>query len=294
MRRLAAPAALLGVGLVLLILPVVRLPAFYESFLYLVFHWVALATSWSILSGFSGYFSFGHGAFFGAGMYADSDARDRGGTVPDDPAGGRAGGRRVGARDGGIGLPCPPAPWGALRTAHARRDVRPRHDRAQHPHRRRPRRVPERGAGAADRRLGDGHALPARARRRGGRRRGRLRDLPGPLGRRALRHSRRRGRGGGAGRAHLSLQAPGARRCLGPGRRGRWHPRDVRDLRHRGRDVLDRGASLRDSDERGRRRPALARSGDRRGTDHGPDVRRHRRPDGRRRARGGRAHARCS
>ncbi len=70
MRRLAAPAALLAVGLGLLILPVVRLPAFYESFLYLVFHWVALATSWSILSGFSGYFSFGHGAFFGAGMYA--------------------------------------------------------------------------------------------------------------------------------------------------------------------------------------------------------------------------------
>ena len=43
--------------------------AFYESFLYLVFHWIVLATSWNILSGYSGYFSFGHGAFFGAGMY---------------------------------------------------------------------------------------------------------------------------------------------------------------------------------------------------------------------------------
>src|SRR2546425_2363422 len=50
-------------------LPLVGLPAFYESFLYLVFHWVALATSWSLLSGYAGYFSFGHGAFFGAGMY---------------------------------------------------------------------------------------------------------------------------------------------------------------------------------------------------------------------------------
>jgi branched-chain amino acid transport system permease protein len=69
-RRLAAPAGLLAVGLGLLILPAARPPAFYESFLYLVFHWVALATSWTILSGFSGYFSFGHGAFFGAGMYA--------------------------------------------------------------------------------------------------------------------------------------------------------------------------------------------------------------------------------
>ena len=67
-RRLAAPAVLLAVCLGLLILPATRPPAFYESFLYLVLHWVALATSWSILSGYSGYFSFGHGAFFGAGM----------------------------------------------------------------------------------------------------------------------------------------------------------------------------------------------------------------------------------
>jgi branched-chain amino acid transport system permease protein len=46
-----------------------KLPAFYESFLYLIFHWVVLATSWNILSGYSGYFSFGHGAFFGLGIY---------------------------------------------------------------------------------------------------------------------------------------------------------------------------------------------------------------------------------
>jgi branched-chain amino acid transport system permease protein len=58
------------VGLGLLLVPALKLPAFYESFLYLVFHWVALAASWGILSGFSGYFSFGHGAFFGTGMYA--------------------------------------------------------------------------------------------------------------------------------------------------------------------------------------------------------------------------------
>ena len=60
---------LLAAGLILAMLPLVGLPAFYESFLYLVFHWVALATSWSLLSGYAGYFSFGHGAFFGAGMY---------------------------------------------------------------------------------------------------------------------------------------------------------------------------------------------------------------------------------
>jgi branched-chain amino acid transport system permease protein len=70
MPRLASRAALLALGLALLLLPAARPPAFYESFLYLVFHWVALATSWTILSGFTGYFSFGHGAFFGAGVYA--------------------------------------------------------------------------------------------------------------------------------------------------------------------------------------------------------------------------------
>jgi branched-chain amino acid transport system permease protein len=61
--------AALGTVLVLGTLPLLGLPAFYESFLYLVFHWIALATSWSLLSGYAGYFSFGHGAFFGAGVY---------------------------------------------------------------------------------------------------------------------------------------------------------------------------------------------------------------------------------
>ncbi len=32
-------------------------------------HWIVLATSWNILSGYSGYFSFGHGAFYGTGVY---------------------------------------------------------------------------------------------------------------------------------------------------------------------------------------------------------------------------------
>jgi branched-chain amino acid transport system permease protein len=34
-----------------------------------VFFWVSLSTSWALLSGFAGYFSLGHAAFFGAGMY---------------------------------------------------------------------------------------------------------------------------------------------------------------------------------------------------------------------------------
>src|SRR4029077_11502475 len=61
--------AVVVTGVLLACVPLLGMPLFFESFLYLVFHWVVLATSWNILSGYSGYFSFGHGAFFGAGMY---------------------------------------------------------------------------------------------------------------------------------------------------------------------------------------------------------------------------------
>ena len=55
------------------VFPAFKPPAFLESFLYLVFFWIALATSWQILSGYTGYFSFGHGAFFGIGMYTTAN-----------------------------------------------------------------------------------------------------------------------------------------------------------------------------------------------------------------------------
>jgi branched-chain amino acid transport system permease protein len=61
--------AIVAAGVALAAVPFLNLPAFYESFLYLVLHWIVLATSWNILSGYSGYFSFGHGAFYGTGVY---------------------------------------------------------------------------------------------------------------------------------------------------------------------------------------------------------------------------------
>ena len=67
-----APVAIAGVGIALAILPFLKPPAFYESFLYLALFWIVLATSWNILSGYAGYFSFGHGAFFGAGVYTSA------------------------------------------------------------------------------------------------------------------------------------------------------------------------------------------------------------------------------
>jgi branched-chain amino acid transport system permease protein len=63
---------ILAAGALLASVPWLGLPAFYESFLYLVCHWAILALSWNILSGYSGYFSFGHGAFFGIGMYTSA------------------------------------------------------------------------------------------------------------------------------------------------------------------------------------------------------------------------------
>lgn len=61
--------SILGAGVLLAVVPWLHVPAFYESILYLVCHWIVLAVSWNILSGYSGYFSFGHGAFYGVGMY---------------------------------------------------------------------------------------------------------------------------------------------------------------------------------------------------------------------------------
>jgi branched-chain amino acid transport system permease protein len=74
-RRVAI--ALTVVGLALAALATAGLPAFYESFLYIIFSWIALATSWALLSGYAGYFSFGHGAFFGAGMYTTATLTTR-------------------------------------------------------------------------------------------------------------------------------------------------------------------------------------------------------------------------
>ncbi|MBL8358997.1 MAG: branched-chain amino acid ABC transporter ATP-binding protein/permease [Rubrivivax sp.] len=63
------PLAIVAAAAALAVVPSLGLPAFYDSLLYLILHWVVLATSWNILSGYTGYFSFGHGAFFGAGLY---------------------------------------------------------------------------------------------------------------------------------------------------------------------------------------------------------------------------------
>lgn len=61
-------------GLALFFFPALQeamdLPRFYVIFLFTAFFWIAQASSWNILTGFSGYFSFGQGAWFGIGVYS--------------------------------------------------------------------------------------------------------------------------------------------------------------------------------------------------------------------------------
>lgn len=68
--------ALIGFALVAIVLGVVPnlqatlgFPTFYLIFLFTIYFWVSQASSWNILTGYSGYFSFGQGAFYGVGVY---------------------------------------------------------------------------------------------------------------------------------------------------------------------------------------------------------------------------------
>lgn len=49
--------------------PFVNPDVFYLSVGVLLFMYIALGSSWNIIGGYSGYLSFGHGAFFGIGAY---------------------------------------------------------------------------------------------------------------------------------------------------------------------------------------------------------------------------------
>jgi branched-chain amino acid transport system permease protein len=62
-------ALLLAAALALCVaLPFVASP-YVVSLLFLLFMWVVLASSWNLLSGYTGYVSFGHAGFFGVGAY---------------------------------------------------------------------------------------------------------------------------------------------------------------------------------------------------------------------------------
>lgn len=64
------PLVLLGLASLALFREPLGLSLFYITLLSTLFFWTAQATSWNILSGYSGYFSFGQGAFVGVGVYS--------------------------------------------------------------------------------------------------------------------------------------------------------------------------------------------------------------------------------
>ena len=262
----------------LALMPLLGLPAFYDSLLYLVFHWIVLATSWNLLSGYAGYFSFGHGAFFGAGALHDRDARRQARlAVPC-----HAAGRRAGSRAAGRGARRGRVPRASACAASCSRCSRWRVTFVlativlNTPHRRRPGHLPERGPVPSIAPTHSGDVLSAGACSRPGTcsSPGRLRSKLRP---RPLRDPRRRGRGRSDGRADLRLQARGVRRSRArspalPAASTALHL--VRDGR---RGVLDHRAADRRPDERARRHAALGRPRRRRDGDHGAAVLLHRR-----------------
>jgi branched-chain amino acid transport system permease protein len=62
--------AAFGIALVLLALYPMVATGYGIRFMLQLFMWVALAQSWNLISGLTGYVSFGHVAFFGTGAYA--------------------------------------------------------------------------------------------------------------------------------------------------------------------------------------------------------------------------------
>ena len=71
---LRSPRFQVALGVVVLALlaafPWTGPPVYFISFLYTIFMYVCLATSWNFIGGYAGYLSFGHVAFFGIGAYS--------------------------------------------------------------------------------------------------------------------------------------------------------------------------------------------------------------------------------
>jgi branched-chain amino acid transport system permease protein len=61
--------AIVGFAVAVLLLSLVLNSAYFELVLTQVLLWAVLSLAWNILSGYSGYFSFGHAAFWGLGAY---------------------------------------------------------------------------------------------------------------------------------------------------------------------------------------------------------------------------------
>ena len=65
----AFPLAFIALATLSLYRETIGFPIFYLTLLTTILFWTSQATSWNILSGYSGYFSFGQASFVGVGAY---------------------------------------------------------------------------------------------------------------------------------------------------------------------------------------------------------------------------------
>jgi ABC-type branched-subunit amino acid transport system permease subunit len=68
-RKATRQLAVVALCLLLLVLWPGLVNVYQISFVFFGLQYVVLASSWNIISGFTGYVSFGHVAFFGIGSY---------------------------------------------------------------------------------------------------------------------------------------------------------------------------------------------------------------------------------
>jgi len=69
MKATKALIALIIIGIILAVFPLIAPELFYVDFMLLLFMYAIIASGWNILAGYTGYPSFGHAAFFGIGAY---------------------------------------------------------------------------------------------------------------------------------------------------------------------------------------------------------------------------------
>ena len=266
--RIRVIAGLVVVAALLLVIPATNVAAYYIAFLYLIFFWISMATSWTILCGFAGYWSFGHAAFFGTGVYTAATLATKFNwpflwTFP-------AAGLLAAALGTGIG-------WLVFRLQRLRGELFALITIS----------VTFVVATIISNTPIDGgsgvYLISVSMPELFGSQNGTIYTSAWPLrahadhhllglsladGARPLRHPRRRGRRRGQRRADLPLQARRLRADLGHRRRGRRRLFDQCQLRHRRRDLRDHGDHVSGGDEHFRRLAPLARPGARRDHRH--------------------------
>src|ERR1700754_793332 len=71
-KPLNNPAVLIGITALLCIVPLVTQEAYFLHICILALLFGALASSWNLINGYAGIFTFGHQAFFGLGAYGSA------------------------------------------------------------------------------------------------------------------------------------------------------------------------------------------------------------------------------